>query len=284
MGFKIAFAKVILTRLLMEDAEWAFFEPFLIAVRWQGGRPVTNRLCVLDGNFWIARTGAVWRDLPEEFGKWSSVYRQFRRRALTGLWELMLDALNDSGAAPDCVQMIDSAVIRAHQLAAGAKGELKGKVLAVQKAASRPKSTALPTLMPPLARAEVTGGEISDFKGLEALVDDDLPTARVFLADRGYDSDDIRSTIAQRGGTPVIPAKANRKMPIPHETVTDALRNRIERCITKRKCSRLLATRYDKTSASDLGFTYIAAVHLWTNEFVNRAQKPLWSIFQKLIG
>ena len=58
MGFKIAFAEVILTRFLVEDAEWAFFEPFLIAVRGRGGRPVTNRLYVLDGIFWIARTGA----------------------------------------------------------------------------------------------------------------------------------------------------------------------------------------------------------------------------------
>jgi len=102
-------------------------------------------------------------------------------------------------------------------------------------------------------------------------VDDDLPTARVFLADRGYDSDHIRSTIALRGGTPVIPAKANRKEPIPHDTVTYALRNRIERCFAKLKCSRRLATRYNKTSASYLGFIHIAAARLWTNQFVNRA-------------
>ena len=129
-----------MARLLMEDAEWAFFEPFLAAVRGQGGRPATDHRRVLDGIFWIARTGAAWRDLPEEFGKWSSVYRQFRRWTLAGLWELVLDALNDSGAVPDGVQMIDSTVIRAHHLAAGAKGGLKDRVLAVQKVASRPRS------------------------------------------------------------------------------------------------------------------------------------------------
>ena len=84
----------------------------------------------------------------------------------------------------------------------------------------------------------MTGGEVSDFWGFDALVDDDLPTARVFLADRGYDSDHIRKTINERGGTPVIPAKANRKKVIPHDTVTYALRNRIERCFAKLKCSR----------------------------------------------
>ena len=131
--------EVILARLLMSDEEWAFFEAFILAIRGRGGRPASNHRRVLDGVFWIARTGAQWRDLPEEFGKWSSVYRQFRRWTLAGLWELILESLNDSGAAPPQVQMIDSTVIRAHHLAAGAKGGLTKKVLAVQKVASRPR-------------------------------------------------------------------------------------------------------------------------------------------------
>ena len=56
-------------RLLVEYAEWAFFETFLMVVRGQGGRPTSNQQLVLDGLFWIARTRAAWRDLPEEFGK-----------------------------------------------------------------------------------------------------------------------------------------------------------------------------------------------------------------------
>ena len=117
----------ILARLLMEDAEWLFFEPFLNAIRGRGGRPAGNHRKVLDGIFWIARTGAPWRDLPEEFGKWSSVYRQFRRWTLAGLWDLILEALNDTGVMPDNVQMIDSTIIRAHHQAAGAKGGLKAR-------------------------------------------------------------------------------------------------------------------------------------------------------------
>ena len=90
--------------------------------------------------FWIARTGGQWRDLPEEFGKWGSVYRQFRRWTLAGLWDLVLEALTESGTIPDQVQMIDSTIIRAHYQAAGAKGGLKKKVLAVQKVVLRPRS------------------------------------------------------------------------------------------------------------------------------------------------
>ena len=125
----------------MENAEWTFFEPFITGIRGRGGRPAGNHRRVLDGIFWITRTGSQWRDLPEEFVKWSSVYRQFRRWAVAGLWDLILDALNESEAMPDQVQMIDSTIIRAHHQAAGAKGGLKDRVLAVQKVASRRKST-----------------------------------------------------------------------------------------------------------------------------------------------
>lgn len=125
----------------MEDAEWAFFEGFIEAIRGRGGRPASNHRRVLDGVFWIARTGAQWRDLPEEFGKWSSVYRQFRRWTVAGLWDMILETLNDSEAMPDQVQMIDSTIIRAHHQAAGAKGGLRDRVLAIQEVVSRPRST-----------------------------------------------------------------------------------------------------------------------------------------------
>ena len=131
----------------MSDDEWMFFEAFITAIRGPGGRPPPDHRLVLDGVFWITRTGAPWRDLPEEFGKWFSVYRQFRRWTLAGLWELILAALNESEAVPDTVQMIDSTIIRAHHCAAGAKGGLKKRVLAVQKVASRPKSTSSRTAM-----------------------------------------------------------------------------------------------------------------------------------------
>ena len=112
-------------------------------------------------------------------------------------------------------------------------------------------------------KAEITGGEVSDYSGFDTLLDADLPQAKVMIADKGYDSNGIRDSLEARGTTPVIPGRANRKQPIPIDTFIYALRNRIERCFNKLKCSRRLATRYDKTAASYLGFIHIVAARLW---------------------
>ena len=132
----------------MNDGEWAFFAPFLVLAGAGCGRPPANHRLILDGVFWIARTGAPWRDLNEHFGKWSSVYRQFRRWTLAGIWDVILEALNDGGGGRDTVQMIDSTIVRAHQHAAGAKKgalpprqALRARVLAVRAVATRPRST-----------------------------------------------------------------------------------------------------------------------------------------------
>ncbi len=96
------------------------------------------------------------------------------------------------------------------------------------------------------------------------------PEPKVVLADRGYDSDHIRETLEEKGAAAVIPTRRNRKIQIAVDGHIYALRNRIERCFNKLKNSRRLATRYDKTAASYLGFVHIGAVRIWIREFVNR--------------
>jgi len=128
----------------MSDEEWAFFAPFVIETGPRRGRPPKDHRLVLDGVFWIARTGAPWRDLPDHFGKWSSVYRQFRRWSLAGLWDLLLEALNDTEGVSDGLQMIDSTIVRAHHCAAGARGGLIARVSGARKVASRPRSICAP--------------------------------------------------------------------------------------------------------------------------------------------
>ena len=112
-------------------------------------------------------------------------------------------------------------------------------------------------------KAEITAGQVSDYRGYDAVMDDDLPQPKVLMADKGYDSDHIREDIQQRGGTPIIPARKNRKDPEPIDDFLYALRNLVERCINKLKSARRVATRYDKTAASYLGFIEIISARLW---------------------
>lgn len=67
-----------------------------------------------------------------------------------------------------------------------------------------------------------------------------------------------------------IPMRKSRKVQVSVDGFIYAMRNRIERCVNKLKNFRRLATRYDKTADSYLGFVQIAASHLWTRQFVNR--------------
>jgi transposase len=129
----------------LSDEEWAFFEPFVTETGPLRGRPPRDHRRTLDAIFWITRTGAPWRDLPEELGNWNSVHRQFRRWTASGLWDLMLAALADGGGG-GTLQMIDSTIVRAHHCAAGAKGGLRTRLLAARAAGFRPKSTFGPTL------------------------------------------------------------------------------------------------------------------------------------------
>ena len=73
----------------------------------------------------------------------------------------------------------------------------------------------------------------------------------------------------KRGGVAMIPTKRNRLVQLPDDAAIYALRNMVERCFNKLKNARRLATRYDKTADSYLGFIHIASIHLWTRQFVN---------------
>ncbi len=91
-----------------------------------------------------------------------------------------------------------------------------------------------------------------------------------FLADRGYDADAIREEIARADVEAVIPAKTNRRTPIPHDRAKYKWRNLIERLFNKLKNWRRVATRYDKTRESYLGFVALASIKLWI-PFVHEA-------------
>ena len=114
-------------------------------------------------------------------------------------------------------------------------------------------------------------GEASDVKGYGPVMDEPGPVPKLLIADKGNDSDAIRDDLAERGVTSVIPNRRNRKVQAPVDGFIYALRDRIERGFSKLKQNRRIATRYDKTADSYLGFAVIGALRLWIRHFVNTA-------------
>ena len=92
---------------------------------------------------------------------------------------------------------------------------------------------------------------------------------KALLADKGYDSNDIRNDLKRRGIKPVIPPRSNRRTPIRYNKKLYKTRNGIERHFGFLKQNRRIATRYDKTTASFFAFLCLAAIKIWIKSFVH---------------
>lgn len=117
----------------MTDEEWAFFSRY---VESEGrGRPPHDHRRVLDAIFLVALTGWPWRDLSDEFGRWGSVYQQFRRWTTAGLWDAILDDI-DAAVSARHRQYRESRPARGCDSIAGLR-RLRHKVLAARALARR---------------------------------------------------------------------------------------------------------------------------------------------------
>ncbi len=112
-------------RYELTDEEWARIEPLLPPQKPATGRKNADHRTIVNGMIWVLRSGAPWRDLPERYGKWTTVYSRFRRWSKVGVWAAVLAALQEQadgdGKLNWEVHFVDGSVIRAHQHAAGAK-------------------------------------------------------------------------------------------------------------------------------------------------------------------
>ena len=124
----------------LTEEGWSIIEPLLPAERGRWGRPAGDNRKYVNGMLWVLRTGAPWRDLPEKYGNWNSVYRRHLRWRDLGVWQSVLAALTDA-LENDTSYSMDSTVVRGHVQAAGAKGGLKSKRLVVRGEASPVKFT-----------------------------------------------------------------------------------------------------------------------------------------------
>ena len=105
------------------DEKWKQIEPLLPGRDGDPGRSAEDNRKFVNACLWIAKTGAPWRDLPERFGKWNTVFQRFNRWCKNGVWEGVLKALGGDSELENLV--LDSTIVRAHQHAAGGKGGKK---------------------------------------------------------------------------------------------------------------------------------------------------------------
>ncbi len=111
-----------MNRKVLSDAQWKRIAPELPGKTGDPGRSGMDNRLFVEAVLWLVRTGAPWRDMPDEFGKWKTVYTRFWRWAQKGRWESLFKRLAED---PDFEYvMIDGTIIRVHQHGTGARGGL----------------------------------------------------------------------------------------------------------------------------------------------------------------
>ncbi|MFD5463944.1 IS5 family transposase [Kitasatospora sp. NPDC127059] len=282
------------------DAAWARIEP-LLPQRDGAGRPWRDHRQVVNGVLWRLRTGAPWRDLPERYGPWQTVYRRFAQWEKDGTWATLLHEVqvrNDAVGTVEWTVSIDSTFARAHQHAAGARK--KGisprtnrndpAAVARREALGRSRGglttkvhLAVDGRGLPLSIVRSTGNT-ADCTMLPAVLDA-IRVPRVgtgrprtspdrVVADKAYSSRKIRRLLRRRRIKATIPERrdqiANRARrasrggrPPAFDKAAYKGWNVVERCFAKLKQFRSVATRFDKLAAQYKAGVVIAALILW---------------------
>ena len=113
----------VVRRYGFSDQDWAEIEPLL--PRQERGGKWNDHRTVMNGMFWVLRSGSAWRDMPERYGKWQTVYDRFNRWRRDGTWARILDALllrlDRAGGIDRDLWCVDATISRAHVSAAGAR-------------------------------------------------------------------------------------------------------------------------------------------------------------------
>ena len=112
----------LMARHRLTDKQWACIEDVFPPTA-RTGRPPRDRRTIVDGILWILRTGSPWRDLPEEFGPWATVWDLFDKWNADGTLDQLLSKLRaariDAGKVDQRLWCIDGTVVRAARCAGG---------------------------------------------------------------------------------------------------------------------------------------------------------------------
>ena len=244
---------------MLSDAAWERMAPLIIGRPDQKGSTGRDNRMFVEGVLWIVRTGSPWRDLPEAFGDWNSVFRRFSRWSIKGVWWRIFEAMSDD---PDFEYLIvDSTIVRAHQQRRGEKGGSEDQAIGRSRGGLSTKIHMVVRGLGCPVRFILTAGQKGDAPQAAALIEG-LP-AEVVMADTAYDADHLRQAIAAKGALAVIPNNPSRALKYPLDKHLYAQRHLVECCFSKLKQFRRVATRFEKTARNYLAVVTLAAIVLW---------------------
>ena len=246
-----------MARLMLSDELWSKLRRIMLQHRIYDKPGL--RLMV-EAMLYRMRVGCPWRDLPAEFGCWNSVYQQFNRWSLK---EKLMKIFKDLVQDPDLEwEFIDGSIVRAHQHSSGGVGD-ENQAIGKSVGGNTTKiHMAVDACGFPI-EFDLTGGEIHDSKAASELIDR-LPRADYTVADKGYDSENIREQIRKKNSTPVIPRKKNSKAG--NADVDWGLykyRHLVENIFARLKHFRAIATRYDKLKRNYASMLAMACSYIW---------------------
>jgi len=105
-------------RMWLRDEQWSRIRDLLPGKASDPGRTAADNRLFVEAVLWMARTGSPWRDLPEEFGPWNSVFRRFARWSDAGVWQRIFRVLAADAQFREVY--LDTTIVRAHQHSSGA--------------------------------------------------------------------------------------------------------------------------------------------------------------------
>jgi len=205
----------------------------------------------------MMKTGAPWRDLDASFGPWKRIYNRFRRWALRGWW---LDLFRGAEIEEDVGSILDATIVRAHQDASGGRMGPAANALGRSRGGFSTKLHAVVTLDARPIELKATPGQQHEATVGEELLD--FVRGEACLADGGYDADRLLEAARHRDLVPVIPPSKARKRRRRYDRQLYRLRYRVEVFFHNLKRNRRIATRYDKTIISFMGFVHVGCLLL----------------------
>ncbi len=214
----------------------------------------------VEGILYRMRTGWPWRDVPSFFGPWLSIYQQFNRwSSKNKLMKIFKTLVHD----PDIEwKFIDGSIVKAHQHSTGAAShdtEAIGQSVAgnTTKIHMAVDAYGLPIDF------MITGGEVHDCKIAPEFIAQ-LPRSDYTSADKGYDKEELRTLIKDKGSIPIIPRKCNST--IGNNDIDWGLykyRHLVENIFARIKHFRAIATRYDKLKRNFESMVALACGFIW---------------------